>query len=328
MRRREFIALLGGAAAAWPLAARAQWKEPVRRIGVMMSIADDAEGQRRLRALQEGLAKLGWSDGKNIRLDVYWSVSDAERARAVAKELIGRAPDLILASGTVATAASHQATAAIPIVFTVVSEPVQQGLVESLARPAGNITGFSNLEPSLGGKWVELLKTIAPNVTGVLVMFNLQTAPATLVRSHSADAAAEKLAIELIRTPVRKRADIEAAIRMLRSPAHGLIILPDTFLNDHRQMILDLAAQHGIPTMCPFRYLAAEGGLISYGIDLADTFRQAASYVDRILRGDKPADLPVQQPTKFELAINLKTAKALGLSVPPTLLALADEVIE
>jgi putative ABC transport system substrate-binding protein len=173
-----------------------------------------------------------------------------------------------------------------------------------------------------------LLKTIAPNVTGVLVMFNLQTAPATLVRSHSADAAAEKLAIELIRTPVRKRADIEAAIRMLRSPAHGLIILPDTFLNDHRQMILDLAVQHGIPTMCPFRYLAAEGGLISYGIDLADTFRQAASYVDRILRGDRPANLPVQQPTKFELAINLKTAKALGLSVPPTLLALADEVIE
>jgi putative ABC transport system substrate-binding protein len=255
-------------------------------------------------------------------------MSDAERARAVAKELIGATPDLILTSGTAATVAVHQVTTTVPIVFTVVSEPVEQRLVQSLARPGGNITGFSNLEPSLGGKWIELLKAIAPNLTHIAVIFNPLTAPAPLVRSRSADAAAEKLAIELMRTPVRARADIETAIGTLRNPTQGFIILPDTFLNDHRQLIVDLAARHQIPAMYPFRYLVAEGGLISYGIDLADSFRQAASYVDRILRGEKPADLPVQQPTKFELAINLKVANTLGLATPPTLLAIADEVIE
>src|SRR5229473_3754890 len=222
MRRREFIKLVGGAAA-WPLAARAQQGERMRRIGVMMSIADDQEGQRRLRALQEGLGKLGWSDGRNIRIEVHWSVTDAERARAVAKELIGRAPDLIVTSGTSATVAAHQATTTVPIVFTVVSEPVEQGLVQSLARPGGNITGFSNLEPSLGGKWIELLKSIAPNVTRIAVIFNPQTAPAPFVMSRSADAAAEKLAIELVRAPVREQAEIEVALRMLRSPTQGFI---------------------------------------------------------------------------------------------------------
>jgi putative ABC transport system substrate-binding protein len=327
VKRREFITLLGGAGLAWPLAASAQRNEQAR-IGVMMSIADDQEGQRRIRALREGLEKLGWSESKNIRIEVHWSVSDGERARAVAKELVGRNPDLILTSGTLATAALHQETTTVPIVFTVVSEPVEQGLVQSLAHPGGNITGFSNLEPSLGGKWIELLKVIAPNVTRVAVIFNPQTAPAPFVMSHSADAAAEKLAIELVRAPVRERFEIEAAIRGLRSPTQGFILLPDTFLNDHRQLIVRLAAHYQLPAMYPFRYLVAEGGLISYGIDLADTFRQAATYIVRILRGDKPADLPVQQPTKFELVINLKTAKALGLEVPPTLLARADEVIE
>ena len=328
MKRRKFITLLGGAAAAWPLAARAQRNEQARRIGVMMSIADDHEGQRRLGALREGLEKLGWSEGKNIRIEVHWSVSDIERARTVARELIGRAPDLILTSGTPAAAALHQATTTIPVVFTVVSEPVEQGLVQSLAHPGGNITGFSNLEPSLGGKWIELLKAIAPNVTRIAVIFNPQTAPAPFVMSRSADAAAEKLAIELVRAPVREQAEIEVAIRMLRSPTQGFIMLPDTFLNDHRKLIVDLAAHYQLPAMYPFRYLVAEGGLISYGIDLADTFRRAATYIDRILRGDKPADLPVQQPTKFELVINLKTAKALGLTVPLTLQTSADELIE
>src|SRR6266849_6565808 len=251
LKRREFITLIGGAAV-WPLAAHAQRNEQTRRIVVMMSIADDREGQRRLGALREGLAKLGWSEGKNIRIEVHWSVSGAERARAVANELIGRAPDLILTSGTPAAAALQQATTTIPVVFTVVSEPVEQGLVQSLARPGGNITGFSNLEPSLGGKWIELLKAIAPNVARVAVIFNPQTAPAPLVMSQSAEAAAGNLAIDLVKAPVRDQAEIEAALRKLRSPTQGFILLPDTFLNHHRQLIVDLAAQYRLPAMYPF----------------------------------------------------------------------------
>jgi len=328
MKRREFILALGGAAASVPLAARAQQNERVRRIGVLMTTADDREGQRRLTAFREGLEKLGWSEGKNIRIEVNWSVSDAERARSVVKELMGRAPDLLLTSGTPATSALHQATTAIPVVFTVVSEPIEQGFVQSLAHPGGNITGFANLEPSLGGKWIELLKEIAPNVTRVAIIFNPQTAPAAIVRSRSADEAAEKLAIELVRSPVHDPAEIESAITRLRRQTDGFILLPDTFLNIHRKLIVELASRYQIPAAYPFSYLVAEGGLVSYGIDLADSFRQAAGYVDRIFRGEKPADLPVQQPTKFDLAINLKTAKALGLTVPTTLLARADEVIE
>jgi putative ABC transport system substrate-binding protein len=251
MKRRTFITLLGGMAVAWPLSAAA---EPIRRIGVMMSIADDREGRRRLDALREGLAKLGWVEGKNIQLDVRWAVSSAERAKAVAEELIGRAPDVVLASGHLAAGAIHQATSSIPIVFTVVSEPVEQGLVQSLARPGGNITGFSNLEPSLGGKWIELLKAIAPNVTRVAIIFNPQTTPAPFVLSHSADAAAEKLAIELVRAPVRERAEIEPLIRTLRSPVEGFIMLPDNFLNDHRQLLIELAAHYRLPAIYPFRY--------------------------------------------------------------------------
>ena len=327
MRRREFI-LAVGSAAVWPVGANAQRNEQVRRIGVLMSIANDREGQRRLNALRAGLENLGWSEGKNIQIEVRWSVTDIERAKTVAKELLGRAPDLILTSGTPAAAALHGTTTTIPIVFTVVSEPVEQGLVQSLAHPGGNITGFSNLEPGLGGKWVELLKTIAPKVTRIAIIFNPDTGPAPLVRSNSADTASEKLGIELVRAPVRERAEIEFAIRMLQSPTQGFIMLPDTFLNDHRKLIVDLAALHSLPAMYPFKYLVAEGGLISYGIDLADTFRRAATYVDRIFHGDKPADLPVQQPIKFELAINLKTARMLGLEVPPMLLAGADEAIE
>jgi putative tryptophan/tyrosine transport system substrate-binding protein len=328
MKRREFIAVLGGAAATWPIAARAQQNEPVRRIGVLMTTADDSEGQRRLGAFREGLEKRGWTEGKNVRIEVNWSVSDADRARSVANELIGGAPDLILTSGTPATLALHQATTAVPVVFTVVSEPIEQGFVQSLAHPGGNITGFANLEPGLGGKWIELLKEIAPNISRVAIIFNPQTAPAAIVTSRSADQAAEKLAIELVRSPVRDAAEIESAIAGLRGQTDGFILLPDTFLNIHRKLIVELASRYQIPGVYPVSYIVTEGGLASYGIDLADSFRQAAGYVDRIFHGEKPADLPVQQPTKFDLAINLKTAKALGLTVPTTLLARADEVVE
>ena len=328
MKRREFIALLGGAAASWPLAARSQPNEPLRRIGVLMTTADDAEGQRRLGALREGLEQRGWVEGKNIRIEVSWSVSDAERARSVVDELIGRAPDLILTSGTPATLALHQATTAVPVVFTVVSEPIEQGFVQSLAHPGGNITGFANLEPGLGGKWIELLKEIAPNISRVAIIFNPETAPAAIVTSRSADEGAERLAIALVRSPVRDAAEIESTITSLRRQTDGFILVPDTFLNIHRKLIVELASRYQIPGVYPVSYIVTEGGLASYGIDLADSFRQAAGYVDRIFHGEKPADLPVQQPTKFDLAINLKTAKALGLTVPTTLLAGADEVIE
>jgi putative tryptophan/tyrosine transport system substrate-binding protein len=328
MQRREFISLLGGGAAGWSFSARAQQNEPLRRIGVLMTTADDREGQRRLNAFREGLEKRGWSEGKNIRIEVNWSVSDPERARSVVNEVIGRAPDLILTSGTSATTALHQARPAIPVVFTVVSEPVEEGFVKSLAHPGGNMTGFTNLEPSLGGKWIELLKEIAPNVTRVAIIFNPQTAPAVIIRSRSADEAAEKLAIELVRSPVRDTAEIESAITRLRRQTDGFIMLPDTFLNIHRKTIVELASRYQLPAIYPSSYLVAEGGLASYGIDLADSFRQAAVYVDQIFHGEKPADLPVQQPTKFDLAINLKTAKALGLAVPPALLARVDEVVE
>jgi putative ABC transport system substrate-binding protein len=222
----------------------------------------------------------------------------------------------------------HQATNTIPVVFTVVSEPIEQGFVQSLAYPGGNITGFTNLEPSLVGKWVELLKEIAPNVTRAAMIFNPQTAPAALVASRSADQAAEKLAIELVRFPVREAAEIESAISGLRSQTDGFFMLPDTFLNIHRKLIVDQASRYRLPAIYPSSYLVTEGGLLSYGIDLADSFGQAAIYVDRIFHGEKPADLPVQQPTKFDLAINLKTAQALGLIVPAPLLARADELIE
>jgi ABC-type uncharacterized transport system substrate-binding protein len=328
MRRREFIAVLGGAAAGVPFAARAQQNEQVRRIGVLMSIADDGEGQRRLSALREGLERRGWIDGKNIRIEVNWSVNDAEQAKSAVNALIGRAPDLILTSGTPAASVSHQATTTIPIVFTVVSEPVEQGFAQSLAYPGGNMTGFTNLEPTLGSKWVELLKEIAPNVTRVAMIFNPQTAPAALVASRSADEAAARLSIELVRSPVHDIVEIESAIKRQRSQTDGLILPPDTFLNPHRKLIVDLASVHKIPVIYSASYIVAEGGLASYGIDLAESFRQAGSYVDRIFHGEKPADLPVQQPTKFDLAINLNTAKALGLTVPSTLLARADQVIE
>ena len=330
MRRRDFIKVISGAAAAWPLAARGQQPDRVRRIGVLMGLAEsDPEAKVRAAVFERALQELGWTRGRNIRIDYRWAPGDVEQTRAAAAELLRLAPDVILAHATPATAALQRATRTLPVVFVAVSEPVAQGFVQSLARPGGNITGFTNLEPTLGAKWLELLKEIAPRVTRVAVMSNPNTAPYVILFSRSVEAVAQKIAVELIAAPVHEPAEIEAVLTMLgREPGGGLILPPDPFTVAHRKLIFDLAARYRVPAINGLLYFANEGGLVSYGVDVRDQFRQAAAYVDRILRGEKPADLPVQQPTKFELVINLTTAKALGLDVPPTLLARADEVIE
>ncbi|MHB8270468.1 ABC transporter substrate-binding protein [Bradyrhizobium sp.] len=329
MRRREFITLLGGSAA-WSVVARAQQPERVRRIGVLMAVPENGtDSLARVTALNKGLEKLGWTVGRNLQIDYRWGMFDVERARAAATDLLSSAPDVILVNGTAALTAAQQTTRTVPIVFTVVSEPLAQGFVKSLARPRGNITGFTNLEPTVGAKWVELLKEIAPGVTRVALMFNPEATPIAIPLSRSAEVAAKTFAIEPIVAPVHKPAEIETVMTMLaREPGGGIILPVDTFTTGHRKLIVELAARYRLPAVYGFRYFTAEGGLISYGIDVVDEFLQAAVYVDRILRGEKPADLAVQQPTKFELVINLKTAKALGLTVPPTLLARADEVTE
>jgi putative ABC transport system substrate-binding protein len=326
--RREFVALLGGAAA-WPLAAHAQQPERVRRIGVLMVGAEsDHESRRRVTAFERELRNLGWIVSRNLQIDYRWSVSDDERAAAAAAELLRLIPDVVLASAPPALRAVQQTTRTTPIVFAAISEPVAQGFVASLAHPGGNTTGFASLEPTLGAKWLELLKEIAPHVTRVAAMRNPASAPIGAQFIHSAEAAASKLVLKTVEAQVHEPAEIEAVITKLgREPGGGLIILPDAFLSLHQRLVIDLAARHRVPAIYPFRYFAG-GGLVSYGPDVADQFRRAAGYVDRIFRGEKPADLPVQQPTKFELVINIKTAKALGLDVPPTLLARADEVIE
>ena len=330
MRRRDFIKVISGAAAAWPLAARGQQPDRVRRIGVLMGLAEsDPEAKVRAAVFERALQELGWTRGRNIRIDYRWAPGDVEQTRAAAAELLRLAPDVSLAHATPATAALQRATRTLPVVFVAVSEPVAQGFVQSLARPGGNITGFTNLEPTLGAKWLELLKEIAPRVTRVAVMSNPNTAPYVILFSRSVEAVAQKIAVELIAAPVHEPAEIEAVLTMLgREPGGGLILPPDPFTVAHRKLIFDLAARYRVPAINGLLYFANEGGLVSYGVDVRDQFRQAAAYVDRILRGEKPADLPVQQPTKFELAINVKTAKALGLDIPPTLLAIADEVIE
>jgi putative tryptophan/tyrosine transport system substrate-binding protein len=330
VKRRDFITLLGGAAAAWPLAARAQPVVRTQRIGALISVAEgDPEGQARVAAFEQELAKLGWTIGRNLQIDYRWGMGDVERTRVAAAELLKLAPDVILANATTATAVLQQATRTFPIVFVGVSEPVAQGFVQSLTRPGGNITGFTNVEPTLGAKWLELLKEIAPSVTRVAVMFNPQTAPNAALFSRSAELAAQKFTIEAVVAAVHEPGEIQAVMAALgREPGGGLILPPDTFTSTHSKLIVETAGRNGLATISPFRFFAAEGGLISYGANVLDQFRQAAGYVDRILRGTKTADLPVQQPTKFELVINLKAAKALGLTVPPKLLAVADEVIE
>jgi len=328
LRRRQFITLLGGGAVAWPLAARAQQREQMRRIGVLMNAAaDDPYGQTRLAAFQQVLHQSGWSDNRNARIDTRWGENDVDRERTSAAELVALAPDVILAAGTLSVAALRRETRTIPIVFNSVSDPVGAGFVDNLARPGGNITGFMIFEYSLSGKWLELLKEIAPRVTRAAVLRDSAN-PAGIAQFGAIRATASSLGVDVSPINVRDAGEIERAVATFASSANGGLIVTGSALEHHRDLIITLAARHKLPAVYFERYYVAAGGLISYGPDLVDQFRRAAGYVDRILRGEKPADLPVQAPTKFDLVINLKTAKALGLEIPPTVLARADEVIE
>jgi putative tryptophan/tyrosine transport system substrate-binding protein len=326
--RREFITLLGGAAAAWPLAARAQQLERMRRMGLLM-VADDREGQARGRALKQGLQELGWTEGRNIQIETRFAGADAGRMRADAAELVALAPDVIVGYTTPIVRALRQATSSIPIIMAAVNDPVEQGLVSSLAHPGGNVTGFMLIDFQMVGKWLEILKEVAPGVSRAELMFNPDTSPHYYVYLRSFEATPRSVAVEVTAAPVRDTAEIERTIAKLgREPGGGLIVAPDAFTVVHHQLFIRLAQEHRLPAVYAFRTYVPQGALMSYGPDPYDNFRRSASYVDRILKGGKPADLPVQQPTKFELAINLKTAKALGLQIPDKLLALADEVIE
>jgi ABC-type uncharacterized transport system substrate-binding protein len=328
-KRRDFIALLGGAAASWPLAARAQQSERMRRIGVLMpSAADDPEYQARITAFLQELAQLGWIDGRNVRIDTRWGIADADRIRKYAAELVALAPDVILANSSAALVPLLQATRTIPIVFTAVADPVGAGYVDSLARPGRNATGFLVFEYSIAGKWLELLKEIAPRVTRAVVLRESAIA-AGPAQFGVIQAIAPSLAVELRPVETRDASEIERAITAFAQGSNGgLIVTGSPAAVVHRELIIALAARHRLPAVYNVRFWAAGGGLISYGPDIVDQLRRAAGYVDRILKGEKPADLPVQAPTKYELVINLKTAKALGLELPPMLLARADEVIE
>jgi len=328
MKRREFITLLGGAAA-WPLAARAQQGERVRRIGLLMAAADDREGQARVTALKQGLQELGWTDGRNIQIETRFAGADTGRIRAHAAELVALAPDVLVGHATPGTRALRQAISSIPIVMVAVNDPVEQGFVSSLAHPGGNITGFALINFQMVGKWLEMLKEAAPGISRAALMFNPDTASSYYVYLRSFQAEPRSIAVEVAEAPVRNTAEIEEAIAKLgREPGRGLIVPPDAFTVLHHQLFIRLAQQHRLPAVYAYQTYVSEGALMSYGPDVYDLFRRSASYLDRILKGAKPADLPVQQPTKFELAINLKTAKALGLQIPDKLLALADEVIE
>jgi putative ABC transport system substrate-binding protein len=330
-RRREFITLLGGAAAAWPFGAWAQQPGRMRRIGVFVNLVEgDREGKRSVEAFQHDLRKLGWIEGRNIDVDYRWSPgADTRRIRATAADLVASSPDLILASATEGLAAFGDATSSIPIVFVSVSDPVGQGFVSNLARPGGNITGFTAFEFSMGGKWIGILKEIAPDLAHVAVIFNPKTAPYFALFLRSIETAALSVGVRWVAAPVNDAADIEQAIAALaREPNGGLICPSDSFTSVHRNTIIPLAARHRLPAIYAWREFAPDGGLVTYGIDRVDLYRRAASYVDRILKGTKPGDLPVQEPTKFELVINLRTARALGLTVPDKLLVAADEIIE
>ena len=329
MKRREFITLLGGAAA-WPLTAQAQQPEPMRRIGVLMGFPEsDSQAQSYIAAFRDGLQKLGWTDGRNVRIDTRWAAFDAESRQRFAKELIALQPDLILSHTTPTTAALLQQTRTIPIIFATVTDPIGSGFVASLPRPGGIVTGFTLVEPTMAAKWVELLKEIAPRINRVTMLFNPATATYADYFLKPFKAAAPSFAVEAIAAPARDTSELESVIAALvREPNGGLIVMPDSFTDANREEITSLAARYHLPAVYAYRFFTERGGLLSYGADLSDNFRRAADYVDRVLKGEKPADLPVQAPTKFELAINLKTAKVLGLTVPSSLLARADEVIE
>jgi len=328
MQRREFITVIGGAAA-WPVAVRAQQPERVRRIGVLMAPAsDDPEAQARLVGFVQGLQESGWTDGRNVRIDTRWAAGDADRYRRYAAELIALAPDVILASGGAAAGALLQATRTVPIVFTQTPDPVGAGYVASLARPGGNATGFLFIEYGMSAKWLELLKEIAPRVTRAVVLRDAAIAQG-IGQFAVIQAAAPSFGMELRPVDMRDAPEIERGVtEFAGSPNGGLIVTGSAAALVHRDLIIALAARYRLPAVYPGRYFVASGGLISYGPDSIDPHRRAAGYVDRILKGEKPADLPVQAPTKYETVINLKAAKALGLTMPPTLLARADEVIE
>jgi putative ABC transport system substrate-binding protein len=327
MRRRDLITLIGGATA-WPLAAHAQQPDQVRRIGVLMHLAaDDPEGQARFTAFLQGLQQLGWTDGRNARVDTRWGANNAERGRYAA-ELVALAPDVILASTTTGMMALQQSTRTVPVVFVNVADPVGAGFVESLARPGGNATGFTPYEYSVSVKWLELLKQIAPSVTRAAVIRDSAN-PAGIGMFAVIQSAASSFGVELSPIVARDGGEIERAVTAFaRSPNGGLIVLGTSFGALNGDLMVMLAARHRLPAVYPFRYFVTGGGLISYGPNSHDHYRRAAAYVDRILKGEKPSDLPVQHPTKYELVINLKTAKALGLDLPASVLARADEVIE
>jgi putative ABC transport system substrate-binding protein len=330
MRRRDFITLLGGAMAAWPLDARAQQREQIRRIGVLNSLAEtDLEAQAWDAAFRKRLGELGWADGRNLHIEYRWGAGSVDRVQQFAKELVRLNQDALVAITTPATAALQAETHTIPIVFAVVSDPIGSGFVVSLAQPGGNITGFINIESSVSSKWLELMHEIAPSVSRVAILFNPQTAPFARYYLDTFRSAAAALAIEPIEAPVHSAAEIEAVMTKLGDKVgSGIVVMPDTTMQVNRETIYSLADRYRLPVIYGFRFFVTGGGLMSYGIDTPDLLRGAATYVDRILRGASPGELPVQLPTKFELVINLKTAKALGLTVPPSLLATADEVIE
>jgi putative tryptophan/tyrosine transport system substrate-binding protein len=328
LRRRAFISLLGGAAA-WPLAARAQQPEGMRRIGVLMNTAaDDPEGQARNTAFVQALQQFGWTEGRNIRIDYRWSAGNADRTRGYAAELVALAPEVILAPGSASAGPLLQTTRAVPIVFVTTVDPVGAGFVASLARPGGNATGFLAFEYGISAKWLELLKEIAPRVTRAAVIRDPAIA-AGAGQLGAIQSVAPSFGVELSPVNVRDATEIERDVAAFaRAPNGGLIVTPSALTLNHRVQIITLAARHKLPAVYSDRHWVTGGGLISYGPDRVDQYRRAAGYVDRILKGEKPADLPVEAPTKYELMINLKTARALGLDVPPTLLARADEVIE
>ena len=331
IRRRDFVILLGcGPVAAWPLAARAQQADRMWRIGVLINTyaQTDREGQARVAAFLDTFRRLGWSDGRNVRIEYRWGAGDTDREKAVAAELVHTAPDVIVAVSNPTLAELRRLTNAIPIVFAQVSDPVGSGIVASLARPGGNITGFQNFEPAIGGKWLGVLKEAVPTMNRTAVLFG-SDAPANVAFLRAAEAVAPSLGVQVIAVDVHGGVEIEHAIATFaEQPDGGLIVVPHPYSVANRASIIILAARHRLPAIYPFRYFATEGGLMSYGPDQIDQWRGAATYVDRILRGEKPGELPVQAPTKFELVVNLKTAKAIGVHIPPAFPLRADEVIE
>jgi putative tryptophan/tyrosine transport system substrate-binding protein len=330
MRRRDFVAGLGSTAVLLPLESRAQSSPRQRRLGVLIgALPSDPGGQTQVTAFVKALAELGWIEGRNIAIAYRWSGANIALAEASANELMTFNPDILLARSTPPTIALQRATSTIPIVFVNVAEPVSSGIVPNLARPGSNVTGFTNFEASIGGKWVQLLKEVAPQLVRIGIIYNSQTAPFADLFLRSIETAAPRVGVDIIATPVRSETDIAAALTSLaQRPSSGMVQILDSFTREHRNMIIELAARLRLPALYSNRLATTSGGLMAYAVDDLDQFQRAATYVDRILNGAKPADLPVQQPTRFELSINLKTARALGLEIPSPLLATADEVIE